>query len=79
MTQQTEFDFGSRGWRKYAVDQCRRLRDLKITEGKRTIRLNASEAKVLLLRIADFDRCYCSMEYLANETGIRLRNVEAKA
>jgi hypothetical protein len=76
MTQQTEFDFSSRGWRKYAVEQCRRLRDLNVTEGNRSIRLNPSEAKVLLLRIADFDRCYCSMEYLANETGIRLRNVE---
>lgn len=76
MTRQMEFDWTSRGWRKYAVEQCRRLRYLSVVEGGRSITLNASEAKVLLLKIADFDVCYCSMEYLADQTGIRLRNVE---
>ena len=73
---QVEFDFSQRGWRRWAIDQCKRFRELYVVEGARRIKLNGAEAKVLLQTIAAYDDCYLSIASLADESGISKRNVE---
>jgi hypothetical protein len=73
---QLELDFTNKGWRRWAIDRCTRLRSLVVVEGGRPIRLNASEAKVLLYQIAQYDDCYASVGRLSDETGITKRNIE---
>lgn len=73
---QLELDFTNKGWRRWAIDRCTRLRTLTVTEGGRPIRLNGSEAKILLYKIAEYDDCYASVGRLSDETGITKRNIE---
>jgi DNA-binding MarR family transcriptional regulator len=73
---QLELDFTNKGWRRWAIDRCTRLRSLSVAEGGRTIRLNGSEAKILLYKIAEYDDCYASVGRLSDETGITKRNIE---
>jgi DNA-binding transcriptional ArsR family regulator len=69
---QLELDFSGR---RRAVD-CANCRNLSLVEGKRTIRVNASEAKLLLFEFAKYECCFLSVQSLSERTGISKRNVE---
>jgi DNA-binding transcriptional ArsR family regulator len=73
---QLELDFTNKGWRRWAIDRCTRLRSLSVVEGGKARNLNCSEAKVLLYKIAEYDDCYASVGKLSDDTGIPKRNIE---
>jgi DNA-binding transcriptional ArsR family regulator len=73
---QLELDFTNKGWRRWAIDRCTRLRSLSVVEGGKPRNLNCSEAKVLLYKIAEYDDCYASVGKLSDDTGIPKRNIE---
>lgn len=73
---QLDLDFTNKGWRRWAIDRCTRLRSLSVVEGGRRRHLNCSEAKILLYKIAEYDDCYASIGKLSDDTGIPKRNIE---
>ena len=52
---QAELDFTNKGYHRWAIDNCKRLKSLYVVEGSRRINLSSSEAKVLLNVIAGAD------------------------
>ena len=68
---QLELDFSGR---RRAVDACS-FKGLFVTEGKRTIPVNSSEAKVLMFEFTKYDSCYLSVYNLSERTGISERNI----